>query len=67
MRWKVCRLLGDCITKVCEIIESNEFSKKIHAIIIFTTENVNHNNLLNRNKFWQKSSWVISVRTVCFI
>ena len=21
---KICRLFGDCITKVCEIIESNE-------------------------------------------
>lgn len=25
---KICRLFGDCITKVCEIIESNEFSEK---------------------------------------
>lgn len=48
---EVCRLWGIVISSFSK--ESKEFSRNVHKIL--TSENANHN-LLDRNKFRQKSS-----------
>ena len=51
MRQKFVDFLGIVLLRFVKLLKVMNFLKKIQAIIIFTTENVNHNNLLNRNKF----------------
>ena len=52
--------LGIVVPRLLKVLkESKEFSRNIRAVLILTNENVSHNNLLNRNQFWQKSSWII--------
>ena len=51
MRQKFVDFLGIVLLRFVKLLKVMNFLKKIQAITIFTTENVNHNNLLNRNKF----------------
>lgn len=54
--------LGIVVSRYVNVFkESKELSRNVHTIQILTSKNASYNNLLDRNKFRQKSNYLLEL------